>query len=164
MIFSYVHVLTFKNILRTVRRKTFMLWPCVCGRHILYTSCCMSPGKDMDQGHTKCVKFSPKIKKNPDFFHLTQLRLNKAKDALLADCQQTLFNGIPLGFGEWAAFWQPVDSLQRGVNQLCVVLCAAKKSGTAGQQRQQSWADVPVHGQGSLCSAQRLLWDREQCM
>lgn len=43
-----------------------------------------------------------------------------------------------------------------------MVLGAGKESGTAGQQRQQRRADVPVHGQRRLSGAQHLLWDRAQ--
>lgn len=95
------------------------------------------------------------------FNNFIQLTLSKSKLALLADSQQTLLDGVPLGFGERAAFGQPVDSLQRGVNQLRIVLCAGKESGTAGQQRQQGRADVPVHCQCSLSGAQHLLWDQK---
>lgn len=76
---------------------------------------------------------------------------------LLADSQQALLDGVPLGLGERAAFGQPVDGLQRGVDEMHVVLRASKESGTAGQQRQQGGADVPVHGQRCLCGAQHLL-------
>lgn len=80
-----------------------------------------------------------------------------ARRALLAHGQQALLDGVPLGLGERAAFGQPVDGLQRGVDELRVVLRAGKESGTAGQQRQQGGADVPVHGQRRLGGAQHLL-------
>lgn len=94
------------------------------------------------------------------FTFFTQLSVNKAAEALLADSQQTLLDGVPLGFGERAAFGEPVDSLQSGVDQLRVVLRAGEESGTAGQQRQQGRADVPVHGQRGLRGAQHFLRDR----
>lgn len=89
----------------------------------------------------------------------------KELSALLADSQQTLLDGVPLGFGERAAFGQSVDGLKCGVDQLSVVLRAAEESGTAGQQRQQRRADVPVHGQRRLSGAQHLLRDgqRDTC-
>lgn len=88
--------------------------------------------------------------------------MHPACRALLADSQQALLDGIPLGFGERATFGEPVDGLQRGVNQLGVVLRAGKEGGTAGQQGQQGRADVPVHGQRRLSGAQSLLWAEEQ--
>ena len=80
--------------------------------------------------------------------------------ALLADSQQALLDGIPLGFGEWASFAQPVDGLQSGVDQLCVVLSAGKEGGAAGQQGQHSRTDVPVQSQRGLGGAQSFLWDQ----
>lgn len=81
--------------------------------------------------------------------------------ALLADSQQALLDGVPLGFGERAPFAQPVDGLQRGVDQLCVVLGAGEEGGAAGQQGQHSRADVPVQSQRGLGGAQHFLWDPE---
>lgn len=81
--------------------------------------------------------------------------------ALLADIQQALLDGVPLGFGERASFAQPVDGLQRGVDQLHVVLGAGKEGGAAGQQGQHGRADVPVQSQRGLGGAQRLLWGQE---
>ena len=81
---------------------------------------------------------------------------------LPTDSQQTLLDGVPLGLGERASFGQPVDGLQRGVDQLCVVLRVAEESGAAGEQGQQGRADVPVHGQRCLSGAQHFLWSRAQ--
>lgn len=113
--------------------------------------------------HVNCANIVVTLKK---YKNLKEhwLKNNTVQQALLADSQQALLDGVPLSFGERAAFGQPVDCLQRGVHQLGVVLRAGKEGGTAGQQRQQGRADVPVHGQRRLSGAQRLLWDRGQYM
>lgn len=86
----------------------------------------------------------------------------KSSQDLLADRQQALLDGVSLGLGQRAAFGQPVDGLQRGVDQLCVVLGAGEQSGTASQERQQGRADVPVHSQRCFSGAQSFLRDRGQ--
>lgn len=55
---------------------------------------------------------------------------------LLADGKEAFLNGVALGLGEGAAFGQPVDGMQRGVDERGVVFRAGKLGSTAGQQRQ----------------------------
>lgn len=76
----------------------------------------------------------------------------------LADGQQALLYGIPLGLGEDAALGEAVDGVQGGVDEGGVVLGAGEQGGAAGEEGQQGRADVAVHGQGRLCGAQTLLW------
>lgn len=83
--------------------------------------------------------------------------LKKGYIFLLADSQQAFLDSISLGFGERAALGEAVDGVQGGVDEGGVVLGAGEERGAAGQQRQQSRADVAVHGQGRLCGTQTLL-------
>lgn len=76
---------------------------------------------------------------------------------LLADGQQTLLDSVSLGLGQRAAFGEAIDGLQRGVDQLRVVLSAGEQCRAAGQQGQQGGANVPVHGQRRFSGAQDFL-------
>lgn len=75
----------------------------------------------------------------------------------LADRQQALLDGVPLGLGERAALGQAVDGVQGGVDQRGVVLGAGKERGAAGEEGEDGRADVAVHGQSRLGGAQTLL-------
>ncbi len=75
----------------------------------------------------------------------------------LADGQQTLLDGVSLGFGERAALGQAVDGVERGVDERGVMLCPGEVRSAAGQQRQHGRTDVPVHSQSRFCGAQSLL-------
>lgn len=76
---------------------------------------------------------------------------------LPTNSQQTLLYGIPLGFGEAAAFGQAVNSVQQGVDQWGEWLGTRKQGSTLSQKRQHSCTQVPVEGKGHVCRTESNL-------
>lgn len=72
----------------------------------------------------------------------------------LANGQQTFLYGIPLCFGEGPPLGEPVNGLQRGINQGGAVLRPGKQWGAPRKQREHRRAYIPVERQCSLCGAE----------
>lgn len=72
-------------------------------------------------------------------------------------CKQTLLYRVPLGLGEAAAFGQAVDGVQQGVDERGEGLRPRKQRRTFGEQRQHSSTQIPVEGEGHVCSTEGSL-------
>ncbi len=85
------------------------------------------------------------------------LLLSILTPVLPTNSQQTLLYGVPLGFGEAAAFGQAVNRVEQGVDQWGERLRPRKQWSTFGQERQHGGTQIPVEGERHVCGTESNL-------